>query len=483
MELVTRLGKVRGVAKPGIISFHGLPFAKPPLGDLRWKAPEPYGSWDGVLDATQPAKRAFQPPLPEALSNLEIPGEMSEDMLVLNVHTPCPSAGPRPVLVWIHGGGYIQGSANDFDVSKFANDYDIVVVAINYRLGMFGFLDLSQFGKDYEGSASNGFRDQILALKWVKDNIDDYGGDPENITISGGSAGGGSVLALQSAPTAVGLFQKAIALSPSSIGVSPPDVVTPYSGALGQTPEAFFEDLKSKSGEEIFAMQTQAGIGGLAAIDGVVLPTPIVEGIAKGVNTVPMILGTTRDEGPLLTDAIGNDPQIYQFFEIGLAQQIGDGDTTKYIEYLNSIAADYSPEDRMSKVWTDTFRASALKTASAVSDLGVPAYLYRWDLPTPHPYGPTHGADIQFAFNLFTPDEKVRVNPLYPNTAENRAVAATWSSVLAKFIRSGVASWPGLPAWPVYSKSRRSSLVIDRNTTVIDGLDPTEELAAFGLVP
>ncbi|NWG46508.1 MAG: carboxylesterase family protein [Alphaproteobacteria bacterium] len=478
----TRLGAIRGLDRGGMLSFLGIPFAAPPVGALRWRPPAPAAPWRGTYDATRPPNRAFQPPLPESLNVGPIAGAMSEDMLYLNIHTPAADKARRPVFVWIHGGGFVQGSANDFDPAAYARQYDLCFVAINYRVGMLGFLDLSRFGPDYAGSAANGFRDQIAALRWIADNIADYGGDPENVTICGGSAGAGSVLALQAAPSARGLFHKAIAVSPSDIAVQPPNVVTPYAAGLSMTEDAFLDMLKTLPAEGIFDLQVKSGMGGLAAVDGVVIVARPTEGIRAGVNPTPTVVGSTAAEGPLLTAALGSEPSTLRFFEAGLATMIAADDPARYGAYLDTVAAGASPAERMDRVWTDFFRSTTLRAAEAAEAVGVPFWVYSWAAPTPHPFGPTHGSDVAFVFNLFDPGKgDGGPRALYPNTPENRELAQNWSATFAAFVRSGAPAWPGTNPWPIYSRATRRTLVIDPAPRVVENLDPPAALAAFGL--
>ena len=199
--LTTRLGTIVGKSENDIQSFQGIPYAKPPVGERRFRAPEPHGPWSGTLDATRLGNRAMQPETPVSPPSAEA---FSEDCLSVDIYTPAADGRARPVLFWIHGGAYYIGSGNDHDGSVLAAQGDVVVVTVNYRLGVFGFLDLSKYDDDLAGSASNGLRDPILALTWVRDNIADYGGDPNNVTIFGVSSGGGSVNALLAAPSADG---------------------------------------------------------------------------------------------------------------------------------------------------------------------------------------------------------------------------------------------------------------------------------------
>jgi len=224
----TKLGSITGSTERHATAFLGIPYAASPVGELRWMPAAAAPAWSGTFDGTLPPHRSLQPPYPEVLSGFSIPGEESEDCLYLNIYTPAVDGKRRPVMFWIHGGAYIQGAANEYDGTTLARENDVVVVAINYRLGIFGFFDLSRFGPDYAGSASLGFQDQIAALSWVRDNIADFGGDPDNVTIWGESAGGGSVLALLGAPSAEGLFHKAVAFSPGEVTGPAVDNVTPW---------------------------------------------------------------------------------------------------------------------------------------------------------------------------------------------------------------------------------------------------------------
>lgn len=242
-QITTRAGTLTGIEKSGTKTFYGIPYAAPPVGSLRWQPPQKISAWSGERDATAPGNRSIQIPYMEALAGMGAPGEESEDCLYLNIFAPDADNRPRPVMVWIHGGAYIQGSANEYDGGILAAENDVVIVAINYRLGIFGYMDLSPLGAEYEGSASLGFQDQIAALEWVRDNIADYGGDPENVTIFGESAGGGSVLALMGAPKAKGLFHKAIAFSPGDIIDGPQDNVAALSSNLDLEGEALLKHL------------------------------------------------------------------------------------------------------------------------------------------------------------------------------------------------------------------------------------------------
>jgi para-nitrobenzyl esterase len=482
----TRLGSVQGVDRGKLQSFLGLPYAAPPTGDRRWKPPSPPAPWSGVYDATRYPNRSLQAPFPEALMPPGgIPGATSEDMLYLNVHTPKADKRRRPVMVWIHGGGYTLGSANDFDPVAFVSQHDVVVVAINYRLGIFGFLDLSRFGPEYTGSASLGFQDQIAAIRWVAENVADYGGDPGNITICGGSAGAGSVVTLLAAPSAKGLFHKAIAVSPLEVNPAPLDIVSPCAAALKMDEQAFFTHIKSMSGEELFKFQTDAGIGTSACVDGHVIAKRTSEAIKERINPVPLLVGCTLAEGPMLTEGVilnlGNDPAVFAMLEAGMSPNIGGGDATRYKAFLDKATAGGSLEDRLNRVWFDCFRSYVLRTAQAMTDAGFDAWAYTFAVPTEHPHGPTHGSDVPFVFNSLDPKKDGELNYFYRNEARTRGIAEMWSKTMVHFMRSGNPNRWGMPKWPTYTATRRACLVLQDRPAIVKDPDGPEALSAYGL--
>src|ERR1043166_8592467 len=213
-------GRVSGVAVNGIVAFKGIPFAAPPFGELRWKAPQPVKSWSGVKDASKWGPACMQDAMfPQLFGAPMTP--LSEDCLYLNVWTPAKAAGDRlPVMVWIYGGGFVGGQTSVplYDGTKLA-EKGVVLVSVAYRLGAFGFLAHPELSKETgKGSGNFGLQDQIAGLRWVKANIAKFGGDPNRVTIFGESAGGISVSMLAASPAARGLFQRVISESGGSFG-------------------------------------------------------------------------------------------------------------------------------------------------------------------------------------------------------------------------------------------------------------------------
>ena len=220
----TTFGDVAGRFRNGVELFAGIPYASPPVGDLRFAAPIPPESWEGVRET-----KRFSPASPqlpgEGLTD-RFPVRWDEDCLYLNVVTPASDDKKRPVYVWIHGGAYRrgQGGVPWYDGTSFASRGDVVVVTINYRLGAFGFTELGQhFGEKFASSGLNGLLDQIAALEWVRDNIASFGGDPNAVTVGGESAGAFSVANLLASPSAKGLFHRAIAQSGAAFHIHEPD--------------------------------------------------------------------------------------------------------------------------------------------------------------------------------------------------------------------------------------------------------------------
>jgi para-nitrobenzyl esterase len=481
----TRLGTIRGKDMPGAVSYLAIPYAAPPVGPLRWMPPQPPARWSGTFDATRHPNRSYQDPFPEEQTPPGgIPGAMSEDMLYLNVHVPTEPRGARPVMVYIHGGGFTLGSANDFDPSPYAARQDVIVVAINYRLGMFGFLDLSRFDDAYRCSASLGFQDQIAALRWVRDNIADFGGDPDNVTLCGCSAGGGAVISLLAAPSARGLFQRGIAMSPLEINPAPLDIVTPCAAAMQMSEEAFFAHLSSLSGAQLYAFQHAGGIGTSACVDGEVIALPTVAAIKAGINAVPLVTGCTVAEGPMLTagviKALGDDPAIFAMLEGGMAANAGGGDAARYTAFLDATTAGQEPAARLDRLWFDYFRSYAVRSAQALADAGVPSWLYAFGAPTEHRYGPTHGTDVMFVFDAFATMAEGEERAYYRNMAETRSRAAQWSDMFAAFLRSGEPGGADDAVWPTYDRARRISMLLEDRPRLVEDFDGPVARAAYG---
>src|SRR5690348_14819692 len=416
--VTTSDGAVRGAAAGTVNEFLGLPYAAPPTGNLRWRAPQPTAAWTGVRDAT-----TFGPSCPQAPSPFAPPGPFSEDCLYLNVYTPAARPGAnRPVLVWIHGGGLVQDGARDYDGTKLAAA-GAVVVTINYRLGALGFLAHPALASRPGGAAGNyGLMDQQAALRWVQRNIARFGGDPGNVTIAGESAGGLSVLAQMVSPGARGLFQRAIVQSGTFALNQQPLATAETAGetfatavgcpdqsaaCLRQVPVS---DLVAKFGVEI------PGI-----VDGSVLTQPIGTALARGqFARVPVINGITHDEELLFVFGLGltvsqgtnillaGNPVNLANYQANIAQALGVTGAR-----AAAIAAEYPPgahpDVAFSLLVSDaSFACPALQVDHWTAARGVPVYGYQFNddnapinIVPPQvqallPHLSTHGTEVQY---------------------------------------------------------------------------------------
>jgi len=475
----TRLGPVTGIERKGIFVALGIPYAASPIGDRRWMPPQPANPWPEGLDATHFPNRSFQPPYPPALAGREIPGEFSEDCLYMNIYTPDADDKERPVMFWIHGGAYIQGSANEYDGTALALENDVVVVIINYRLGAFGFMDMSGFGHDYDGSAALGFQDQIAALGWVRDNIADYGGDPDSVTIFGESAGGGSVLALLVAPAARGLFHKAIGFSPGEVMGEPQDNIPALSEKMNAEGPALLETLRDLPADKLFDLQLEGTVNTGATVDGIVVTEQPSQGIINaGKDGVPLIVGCNRDEGSFMADVF--PPESREMATDMFATTIGNGDRTAYLAHLKELVPDGDSRERLVRAWYDLFRASVLRTAEASTAAGPGGWVYNFDVPGSTPMGTAHGSDVGFTFNMVNHAEGGFLG-FHEPTELNKEIANKWSKTFAAFARTGDPNGAGLPQWPRYNSSQRACLIVDADPRIVEDPDGEVLRAAYGM--
>jgi para-nitrobenzyl esterase len=469
--ITTRMGTVEGVRKFDVDHFLGIRYAQAPIGERRFRPPVPAGPWNGVHDATRVGNRACQPPAAEIFGKPG-PGRPDEDCLFLNVFTPAADDRRRPVLCWIHGGAYTTGSGNDYNGSVLAAQGDVVVVTINYRLGALGFLDLSRLDGSYAGSASNGFRDQIAALEWIAANIADYGGDPDDVTIFGESAGGGSVLALLAAPAADGLFHKAIAHSPGGVNLPPLD----WAPRLGEHLDGdgpLLDRLRTASADELIAAQVAVGFAG-GDIDGTVVTRHPIRAIEeRGDAGVPLVVGSNLDEATLFS--AGQDPDAFDRGSRAIARQVvRGGDVDAYLTALAATYPDDTAFDRAERVWVDLFRRTAVDAALAATAAGPGGWLYRFDLPTTvldGRLGATHASEIAFTFNWVGGGKAKGLTFHDPSDPVVQELAETWSNTVLAFARSGDPNGGGLPQWEPYGEPRRACLILDAEPRLEDDPD------------
>ena len=471
----TRYGKVQGIQKDEVLVWKGIPFARPPLGQLRFRAPQAPEAWTGVREATQFG--AISPQTSDG-SFGTLPGPMSEDCLTLNIWSPGADTARRPVMVWIHGGSFVTGSGSTpwYNGTSFAANGDTVVVTINYRLGALGFLYLAEYaGEEYATSGNNGLLDQIAALTWVRENIAAFGGDPENVTIFGESAGAMSIGALFAMPAARGLFKRAILQSGAAHRVNSSTTAAngtqSFLQALDFGPhdmprllETPVDDILKAQGTLPSSVQWRAFS---PVVDGVALPQRSIDAIADGSSAgVDVLIGTNLDEMKLFTVF---DPK-QQHVDTKLL-------TTLFGERANDILAVYEAQQHeapLSTPWeaylTDrTFRIPAIRVAEQQAKHGASVWMYRFDWPTPvyrGALGACHALEIPFVFNtLQHPTAAI----LTGGTEAPQSIADVMHTTWIAFAHGKDLSQV-LPAWPRYDKEQRATMLF--NTTCSVTHDP-----------
>jgi para-nitrobenzyl esterase len=464
----TRSGKAQGYTRDGVHVFKGIPFARPPVGPLRFQPPQPPEPWAGVLDATRYGKISAQ--LQGRMERLfgAPPIESSEDSLTLNVWTPGLDDARRPVMVWIHGGAFVNGTGSTpwYNGIRFATAGDVVVVTINYRLGGFGFLHLADLGGERFASSGNaGILDQVAALEWVRDNIDAFGGDPGNVMIFGESAGAMSVGTLLGTPAARGLFHRAALQSGSSSAVFTRDDATKVAEQLivaaGLAP-GDVDGLVALPTEALLAAQGELLAHRSAlytpfrpVVDGTALPSAPLDAIAAGrEGDVPTLVGTTLDETTLFFLA---DPKVAALDETGLLARarelLGDG-AEKAVATYTATCAGASPRDVLIAITTDwAFRIPAIRLAEAQAVKGRPAFMYLFTWATPVFGGALkscHALELPFVFDNL---QKGRSDMFTGDGPERQGLADRMHSAWIAFAHTSD------PGWPAYDLEDRATVV------------------------
>lgn len=475
----TQSGRISGLQEGDVRIFKGVPFAAPPVGELRWRAPQPVQPWEDVRECTAFPPSAMQPnPVPFAMWTQEFitPAEpMSEDCLYLNIWTTAQNAREkRPVFVWIHGGGFLSGSGACpvYDGEEMAKK-GVVYVTINYRLGLFGFLAHPELSTESGNSASGNYAllDQIAALKWVKENIAAFGGDPNNVTISGQSAGSMSVNALMASPLAKGLFQRAIAQSGGILSgrISKSLVEAEQSGEsfLVKAGVSNIADLRKFSAQELQELAGAMPFGTFAPIlDGYVLPTDLTERMRSGnFNDVPLLSGWVTGDGALMGPANTTTPEQ---FRLEALEQYGPNAK----EFLRIFPGGTEEEIKASKTKVAMITFAAL-TPHLLAQYGKsPVWVYQFshvppDKPDFPNYGAFHTSEVPYALNALKHWDR----PWQPYDLE---LAGRMSDAWVRFARTGNPNGPGLPEWKAYKKEEGNIMEFGDKIVLRPGLMKAE---------
>jgi para-nitrobenzyl esterase len=476
----TSSGRVRGTTNEGVNVFKGIPYGASTAGKNRFMPPMKPSPWTDVRDAL-----AFGPTAPQAIARARRNGPAEgEDCLVLNVYTPSLGSGRgRPVMVWLHGGGFSYGTGSDprYDGVNLARTGDVVVVSINHRLNVFGYTYLGDAGgSDFAVSGGAGMLDIVAALEWVRDNIDRFGGDPNLVTIFGQSGGGRKVATLMAMPGAKGLFHRAIVESGAVLRLTTKEDAAKNTELLlaelglgkGQVRE-----LQNVPMEKLLAADAAIAARVIAREPGQTANTPTVDGKAIPGHpwdpagpalsaSIPLMIGYARTEETLYDRPT---PETLALDEQGLRKRAGarvGGDPEQVIAAFRKAHPDATPWDLWILIATEHPRGTyARETAKRkAAQAAAPAYLYRFDWETPEGGGhmrSPHTIEIPFVFNNVK-----TAGPLISKMPEAYELATKVSASWVAFARTGNPNVAGLPKWPAYSAASRDTMLFNNRSRV-----------------
>jgi para-nitrobenzyl esterase len=495
IDVETAAGRIHGLGRAGVVVFSGIPYAAPPVHRLRFLPPQPMHPWAGVRDAfnfgaVAPQRGLAAPGVVPAYPGV---GDVaSEDCLVLHVWTPNADRGARPVMVWLHGGGFVEGGGYSAwtDGSALALAEDVVVVSLNHRLHSFGFLSLAGLaGEEYADSGNAGMLDIVAALRWVRENISVFGGDPENVTVFGESGGGWKLSTLLGMPDARGLFHKAIVQSGSQLRALPVEhahemalrllhrlaipeqramelIRVPMRRILDIAPEVYDADRPARIHDD----GTWDGNHDFApVVDGRTLPRdPFHPEAPEGSRGIPLLIGTTRDElGPQDFDHML--PHLATAEQKAIALGMSPERARRVVEIYRGEKPGASEAELYSELRNDSlFHISAIRQAEAKLRQGSDAvFLYRFDWGWEGAGGRAgHALDVPFVFGNLGPDLLGADLLGTDRPATTTRLMTRMMSAWAAFARNGNPNHADLPSWPVYTVDDRSTMLLDHECRV-----------------
>ena len=480
----TPQGTVRGHARGDHQAFLGIPYAQPPVGPLRFAAPQTASRWIGVRDALAFAN---VPPQTDR-GSVTARGVQSEDCLYLNVFTPAADAKRRPVMVWLHGGGFSWGAGSEptYAGGALAARGDVVVVTINYRLGPFGYLYLDKHSGAAWGATSNaGQLDQVEALRWVRENIAAYGGDPDQVTIFGESAGAVAVCALLATPAAEGLFVRAIAQSGTANRLPTPAIASAateklleHIGLSGAAPEALSSKLRELDMSAVLHAHSKMYVTGdvmfWPVVDGQVIPERPLNAVRAGkARNIPLLIGTNRDEMKFYAPAKRN-PLDDATMHAAVSRWLPPEHRTRAADVCATFKASRSERglahentdivDAVETTLRFSVQATRLAQAHAAHQPRTYHYLFDWESPVKR-LGSCHALELSFVFGTLDADGNDRFAGKGPDAVRlSQQMMDAWVA----FAKTGDPSCESAGTWPQYEPTRRQSMVFGKHTHVED---------------
>jgi para-nitrobenzyl esterase len=487
----TSSGKLRGITLEDIRIFKGIPYGGSPAGKNRFLPPTKPTKWSGVRDAL-----AYGPTAPQPTANNGNVPAQGEDCLVLNVYTPSLTGGSkRPVMVWLHGGGFATGSGSGPSIqgANLARSGNAVIVTINHRLGVLGQTYLGEaLGSDFAASGSVGIQDIVLALRWVRENISHFGGDSNLVTIFGQSGGGRKVATLMSMPSAAGLFHRAIIESGALLRLTTQDDairttnlllaeldLTP--GRARELQNVPFEKLvaANETVYKKFTLREPGMVADTPMVDGKIIPGQPWDPVAPAVSEhIPLLIGWAHTEE---TAYDRPTPEKLALDEAGLkervAKRVGWDDPNPLIEAYRASNPQATPWDLYILIATDHPRGAYTRELAKrkVAQGGAPAYVYRFDWETPEGGGhmrSPHAVEVPFVF------ENIKVaGPVISGMPEAFALSEKIAASWVAFARVGDPNTSALPHWPAYSAERRDTMLFNNESRVVQDPDRAARLS------